>query len=384
MDLPRILCVDDEPAILKGMQVFLRRNFEVSTAADATEALALIAEPPPFAVVLSDKDMPGMSGVALLTKVRELAPDTVRIMFTGKGDLESAIEAIHQGQIFRFLTKPCEPAVLLAACQDASRQHDLLISERVLLEQTLQGSIKTLTDMLAIVSPQAFGRAGRLERLVDAINEQAGNVRHWQIKVATMLSQIGAIALPPSTAEKVYEGRELDPREQAMVEQMPQLAEGWLANIPRLEEVLAIIRHQDRRFDGGAPPSEPRGEKIPLGARLIKIAVDYDRLLSRKTSADVAVEALRRRLGWYDPKLLDALTKLVAERETDAVHVIPLREAEAGMVFAADVRSQTGALLIAKGFVLTPGLLQRMLNLAPGTVQEPVQVLGAGRGSEVS
>jgi len=123
--------------------------------------------------------------------------------------------------------------VLLAACQDASRQHDLITSEHVLLEQTLQGSIKTLTDMLAIVSPQAFGRAGRLERLVDAINEQAGNVRHWQIKVATMLSQIGAIALPPSTAEKVYEGRELDPREQAMVGQMPQLAEGWLANIPK-------------------------------------------------------------------------------------------------------------------------------------------------------
>ena len=374
MAMPRILCVDDEAPVLRGLQVFLRRNFEVVTAPDALSALELLAAQPPPSVILSDKDMPGMNGIDLLARARELVPDTVRILFTGKGDLDSAIEAIQRGQIFRFLQKPIEPTALLAVCQDAARHHDLLVSERVLLEQTLRGSIKVLTGMLAIVNPPAFGRAGRIQRLVADLNRFAGNAPSWQVEVGAMLSQMGAVALPPATAEKVYEGRELEPAEQAMVDQLPELAEGWLADIPRLDEVLAIVRHQTRRYDGGRPSSKPEGNDIPLGARLIKLAVDFDALASRGSAA-AALQALRARPGCYDPALIEALGRLLAERERDAVIDIPLRQAKAGMVFADDVRNESGGLLIAKGFELTSGLLQRMLNLAPGTVREPVRVL---------
>ena len=189
MNRQKVLCVDDEPHVLEGLSQLLRRLLDVHTATSGALGLEALDRDGPFAVVLSDMRMPGMDGAAFLARVRQQAPDTVRMLLTGHADLQSAIAAVNEGQIFRFLTKPCPPDQLRAAMTEAVRQYELVTAERVLLEETLHGSIRVLTDILSMMSPRVFGRATRVKQLVDELAGGIGLPDHWPILVAA--SEIG-------------------------------------------------------------------------------------------------------------------------------------------------------------------------------------------------
>ena len=163
---PRILCVDDEAHVLDGLSRVLRHRAEVVTAVGGPAGLALLQSDRDFAVITSDLRMPGLDGVAFLAAACRLAPDATRLLLTGNADVRSAIAAINDGHIFRFLTKPCPPEVLIAAVDQAIAQYRLVTAERVLLQETLHGSVKALVDVLALASPVAFGRAARCQRLI--------------------------------------------------------------------------------------------------------------------------------------------------------------------------------------------------------------------------
>ncbi len=125
IDRPRILIVDDEELVLDALQRQLRSRFDVTTATGGKEAIRLVMSQGPYAVVVSDLKMPEMDGVTLLYLIRQIAPDTVRVLLTGKADLEAAASAINVGNIFRFLNKPCPPAMLLRALDAAVEQYQL-------------------------------------------------------------------------------------------------------------------------------------------------------------------------------------------------------------------------------------------------------------------
>src|SRR5882672_2539455 len=171
-DRVRVLCVDDEPNVLEGLSLHLRRRFEVATATSGNAALELLKRDGSTAVVLSDMRMPGMDGATFLSFARQLVPDAVRILLTGQTELSTAVSAVNDGQIFRFLTKPCAPATLLSAVDAAVEFNRLMVSERVLLNQTLHGSIKALTEVLALTNPTAFGRATRVKQHVTALADK--------------------------------------------------------------------------------------------------------------------------------------------------------------------------------------------------------------------
>ena len=176
----KVLCVDDEPRVLRAYERTLDEQFDIEIAVGGEEALEAISQQGPYAVVVADMRMPGMNGVELLAEVRQRAPDTVRMMLTGNADQQTALEAVNQGHIFRFMTKPCPPDHLRQAFEAAAEQHRLVNAERVLLEQTLRGSINTLTDILAMINPAAFGRAIRarkdMSELADALDVRACSV----------------------------------------------------------------------------------------------------------------------------------------------------------------------------------------------------------------
>ena len=111
----RVLIVDDDPNLLAGFRRRLRRQFELETASGGREGLEAIRRGGPFSVVVSDYLMPEIDGVEFLARVREHAPETVRMMLTGSADLHAAIQAINQGHIYRFLTKPCGTEELVEA-----------------------------------------------------------------------------------------------------------------------------------------------------------------------------------------------------------------------------------------------------------------------------
>ncbi|NOU31849.1 MAG: response regulator [Polyangiaceae bacterium] len=361
---PRILCVDDEPQILDGLALHLRRNCQLFTATSGREALRIIATEPSMAVVISDMRMPGMDGAEFLAEVRSRWPDVVRMLLTGQSDIESAIAAINKGQIFRFLTKPCPPPALLSAVQAALTQHDLITAERVLLEQTLHGSIKALTDMLALVSPVSFGRATRVKQLVIDIADHLGLKERWQVEVAAMLSQIGHMTLPAETAERLYYGRALSNDEQRLVARLPGLTESLLGNIPRLETVREILRTYPMA-NAGALPEDPVKAIAVRGASILRLAVDFDALESSdRASARLAVATLCGREGRY---AADALAALVAVRGARAAEVREISSADLreGMILAEDVKTDGGVLLVARGHEITARFIERIRNFPP-------------------
>jgi CheY-like chemotaxis protein len=372
----QILCVDDEPNVLEGLSMHLRRSYELFTATSGREALETLRERPGIAVVLSDMRMPGMDGAALLAKARELAPQVVRMLLTGQTELDAAISAVNDGQIFRFLTKPCPPPRLLAAVEAAVEQHRLLGAERVLLEQTLHGSIKALTDVLALVDPVSFGRASRIKSLVGELCAALAIQQRWQIEVAAMLSQLGNMTLPAETVEKLASGEPLSANEQQMVARLPGVIEQLLGNIPRLEpvrELLALaLRPPAQR---GAAPDDTRDPQTRRAAAVLRSALECDALEARGLRDAALFAELRARAGAFDAPVLDALAKLRDRQPqgqtSSAVAISALR---AGMVFAEDVRSRMGILLAARGFEVTQTFIERVRNLRPASLPELVYI----------
>lgn len=378
MDRPRVLLVDDEPAVLEGLQLVLRKQFDSVTATSGPAGLERLGEGPPFVVVVSDMRMPGMDGAAFLARVRLRQPDATRVLLTGYADLTSAIAAVNDGQIFRFLTKPCPADTLIAALKSAAEQNRLINAERELLENTLRGAVKTLTATLALANPTAFGRGERLRATVSALAAELGVSDRWHLEVAALLSPLGCVTLPPETLERYAAGQPLTATEAAMVARLPALAADLLSGIPRLDPVRDALLAMNRRWDGGGEPG-PSGEALPLGARLIKLAADLDTLQTGGATPARAIETLRARGGWYDPRALEALRRTTEGATAAVEREVALGELRPGMVFAQDVRTPTGLLLVARGHPVTASLIERLRNMGPAAgLRGRVRVVDTG------
>src|SRR6266567_4462996 len=240
----KILFVDDEPAALDGYRRLLHKAFAVETAVGAPQALQTIAEKGPYAVVISDMRMPEMDGADFLAMVREVSPDTVRIAITGYADIETASRAVNAGNIFRFLSKPCNKETLTAALNAALEQHRLITAEKELLEKTLSGCVHVLTEMLSLVNPAAFSHTSKIHRSVQHIVAKLNLTSPWRFEVAAMLSLIGCVTLDPDLVEAFYAGQKLSPEDQRRFDSHPSLAVKLLASIPRLEQVAWMIANQ--------------------------------------------------------------------------------------------------------------------------------------------
>jgi len=272
---PRILCVDDEIQVLKSITPHLRKYYEVHTATGGAEGLEVLGKIKNIAVVLSDMRMPEMDGATFLSKVQLYSPDSVRMLLTGETNIELASKAVNKGQIFRFLTKPCQPDHLLRTFHAAMEHHRLITAEKDLLQKTLLGSIRCLVDVLAIINPIAFSHARRIRDHALELAKSAGMKQRWRLEAAALLSQIGYISLPVETVDKIYHGDLLTGEEEALVSGTPKVAEQLLRNIPRLEEVLDILRSVE------TPAYDEEGtanQTIPLGAKILRIAIDFDRM----------------------------------------------------------------------------------------------------------
>jgi response regulator RpfG family c-di-GMP phosphodiesterase len=373
-DLPRILCVDDEPRVVDSLAVQLRRDYNVLTAHSGQNALRMLKEEriAPM-VIVSDMRMPGMDGAALLKQVRSSYPDITRILLTGETGRDAAVAAVNEGQIFRFLTKPCSNELLRTAIDAGVMQHRLVTAERVLLQETLVGCIKALVDILAITNPVAFGRASRVKRLTSELADAMGIKGFWQLEAAAMLSQIGYISLPVELVEKLYYGKHLDPDERTLADGAPQVAQKLLGRIPRLEPVLEILGAVQRES------SLPEG-LIKQGAMILSIVIDYDGFIVQGHSVESAVQKLRASQNRYDLKIVNALESLTgASVGTNEACEIAVGNIKPGMVFIDDLYTHIGTLLVPKGFEVTEAFLQRARNFGPGILKEKVRVIAPVR-----
>ncbi|GLY92946.1 HD domain-containing phosphohydrolase [Actinoplanes sp. NBRC 103695] len=373
--LPRVLFVDDEPNLLNGLRRQLRRDFDVVTAVGAANGLFSLGREDPFEVIVSDFLMPGINGAEFLTQVRKAAPDATRMLLTGHTNLADAAITVNQGGIFRMLLKPVDQETITEALNDCVAQHRLVIGERELLERTLRGSVDALMDVLSLANPAAFARATRMRRTAAVILDAVPVPDRWAVELAVLMSQLGAVSLPPAVAAKLDAGEQLSDAEQRMVDETPEVAERLISSIPRLESVAAAIRHARKNFDDTAD-----GEDIPFGARLLRVVQDYDGLVGEGKPTQVVQLTLRSRPGHYDPAMLDALAAAAQDDGDIEASAVTLGDVAIGMVLAADVCSGNGTLLVNAGQEMTVSLMSRLRNFAAleGGIAEPLIVYPPG------
>lgn len=376
--MEKILLVDDDQNVLSGYRRALRNEFLVETADGGEAGLRALQADGPFAVVVSDLRMPGMDGNQFLRQVRTAFPDTVRMMLTGQADLQSASEAVNEGNIFRFLFKPCSQDVLTKALGDGIRQYRLVKAERDLLENTLSGTVQLLVDILGLVNPAAFGRASRLQQTIRLLLPHLGRENAWKLDVSAMLSQIGLVSLPGETVERLCAGEGPSADEVGMLENHPLCGRDLLSKIPRLEEVAQNVAYQAKRFDGSGPPYEGvRGRQIPLGGRALKIVLDYDMLVQSGVEPEAAFSELNDRKGWYDPELLSTFQQAVLNVRTGySFHLIAASQLGTGMLLPDGVKTTTGNLVVGQGTEVTPAMLAKLQNFARFQgLAEPIRAL---------
>ncbi len=375
----RVLLVDDEPAVLEGLELQLGRRYEVHSTSQPAQALKMIDAMAPFAIVLSDMRMPGMDGAALLREIRNRQPHGVRMLLSGHADVGSAIAAVNDGGVFRFLTKPCPPAQLLAAFDAAAQAYRVQAAERALLEQTLRGAIKALAEVLAVVDPAGHGQALRVQQLSLELAKELAFAPGWSLEVAALLSSIGRVSLPAEVLQRLHAGEIPLPDESAMLARLPKLTDRLLAAIPRLEPARAILLlSHDQPLPEGWATDFGSGTLATLGrcAAILRVAEGFDTLLTHGYGSAEALGVLRARKVAGDAPVIDALESLRArDQGRVAVRQLPIAMLQPGMVIAGDLCTTAGQLLVTRGFVISESFLARLTNFSRGRVREPVLVM---------
>jgi DNA-binding response OmpR family regulator len=314
--------------------------------------------------------MPEMDGATFLAHVEKRSPDSTRILLTGYSDIQAAIRAVNEGHIFRFLAKPCGPDVLRQAARAAVEQYRLIHAEREILEKTLAGSIRALTQILEIVNPAAFGRAARIRRYVTHMAKAMGLADQWQYEVAANLSQIGCVTLSEDTIDRQYAGQELEQVEAEHFAAHPHLAGKLLGQIPRLEAIAEMIAHQ-----ASDPKREVPDGPSRQGGELLRAALTLDRLIAQGRSQDRAIHKLGDASFGFSAAILGALASLPIVESSFVVRRIGTNELNVGMTILEDLRDTSGILFAASGHQITALTLSRLRSLARDhRIKEPFLV----------
>lgn len=398
-----LLCVDDEPNILSSLRRLFRPcGYRVLVAESGAQGLDILRSEP-VDLVISDMRMPHMDGAQFLAAVRAEWPDVMRFLLTGYADMASAIEAINQGQIYRYMNKPWVDDDLLisvrqgldarALQRDKERlealtrqQNETLrelndsleakVQERTdelqkaheQLKQSFFVAVEIFTSLIEMRHPITAGHSRRVAALARSIAQRMGlkGADLQNVFVAGLLHDIGKIGFSDALLSRAQ--RTLSDDERRIYQKHPVDAELILIGIDELSPIAQLVRHHHECYDGQGFPDGLWGDDIPLGARILLVANDYDGLQIGALSAlrfkpEEALQAMEKARGVrYDPQVLDALRALVtappkprpSEREVAVAALTP------GMVLAREFAHRDGMPLLAAGQVLSARLIERM------------------------
>jgi DNA-binding NarL/FixJ family response regulator len=373
----RVLFVDDEPNVLDGIRRQLRNHLDIETAVGAAAGLEIVKTKGPFAVVISDMRMPDMNGARFLAKVNEISPPTIRMVLSGQSDLDSAVAAVNEGHIFRFLMKPCDTDKLLDVINSGIEQYRLVNAEKHLLENTLNATVKSLVEVLGLINPDAQRRATQIEKYATTASTALKLSGAWKYDLAAMLSQLGCITLPAETLSKVYGGQPLNDEENKLYESHPEVAGKLLSQIPRLEDVAGMVAGQLKApakelANGNADTWKPQS----IGAAILWTAVRFDLLVNQGRTPQAAAQQIRALAPQLPQAITDAMIKApVATGGRRESRSVTINNLMVGMILEGEVLSTKGIRLVPKGAEITGSLLGRLRTIASGVgVAEPISV----------
>ncbi|BBD07387.1 HD domain-containing phosphohydrolase [Desulfovibrio ferrophilus] len=367
--MPTILFVDENDAVMANLPEVAHDKFELLLATSYEDATKRLKGQNDIAVVVTELNLNGEDGIVFLANARQNSPETVRIIFTAQNDFLDAFNALNTAQAYRFVKKPCPPQDLLKVIAKAVRRHSRKIKERRAARNSLIGSVKALVDILDMVNPEAMGLSKRIRSRVMATGKALEIKPLWQLDLAVTLSHIGCVALPAEILKKIDQGDNLTPEELQIFGMHPRIAANLLANIDQMAPVAEIIRHQ----------LSPQHDKQPLESRIIKIALDLDRMVQKGAEAINVLKHMRAKDKIYDPLVVDAMLSLEGTTqapEPSSVREICISELEEGMIMAEDMVNKEGTKLLLRGQAVSKPSLIRLQSfyIALGVI-EPIRVM---------
>jgi response regulator RpfG family c-di-GMP phosphodiesterase len=399
---PPILVVDDEEIVLAALHETLRQaGFNAVTTSEPLVALEELKKRE-FSVIISDQRMPGLSGLELLAQASKLKPNTTRILITAVLSLDTVIEAINQGEIYRFIVKPWLREEFLATVQNGIQRYELICQNTRLQEATramneqlvqlnrsleeqvrlvaeqnqqlgdmnraLEGnflrSLELCVHTMQTFDPSLGNQARRVTQLCQAMAEVLRLPPEDQrlLESAARLHDIGLVGVSRHLIRRWQDDvEELGPAEQTLIEQHPILGQELAAFGSGLDKVGEIIRAHHERVDGAGYPDRLRGDAIPWLARLLAVAVAY---ASSPLPAADALERVKMDSGSaFDPEAVRALLRALPLTPTPRKEMeITLADLRPGMVLARGIYTSTGLLLMPEDQPLTPAYVAKILN----------------------
>jgi len=410
--LPILLCVDDEAAILKSLQrLFVGHPYQLQLAGSGQQALEIMRTQK-VQVIVSDMRMPEMNGAEFLAKAAVLQPDCYRILMTGYADLASTVEAINLGKIHRYVQKPWNNQELLTLVDEGLEKFRLIMANKQLtaqiakqnkelkvlnhnledrvvqrtaqLKQTLNHikgmlqkqeqdhkATKELLYNIISSNPALSGEfALNVSQTCAAIGRQLGydSEQRQYLRQAGLLSELGKLGLPATLQAMPF--YQLTPQERSHYLQHPQYAEEILAPAVHLQPVIEAIAQQYEKFNGSGEPQHRIGTDIAINARILAVARDFwmyvtQRLSPQKHNFNEALEQIHRQQGaWYDPGVVVALRELVrdgfrlgSEHEQNGITVAELQP---GMKLKHNLYNNKKLLLLPKGQLINAATIQSL------------------------
>lgn len=398
-----VLCVDDEPNILSALRRLLRPSgYRVLVAESGAEGLELMASEQ-VDLVISDMRMPNMDGAAFLAAVKAGWPDVVRILLTGYADMASTIDAINRGEIFRYVTKPWVDSDMLLTLRQGLERKALEADKRRLealtqqqnetlrqlneslevkvqartaelqkanerLKNSFLNSIKIFSSLIELRHPALAGHSRRVAAMGRSLALKVGMDAKaaQEVFLAGLLHDIGKIGFPDKLLAKPVRTMAFD--ELQVYNKHPLAGVHALMAFDELGTAARMIRHHHERYDGQGFPDGARGNDIPLGARVLAVANDFDSLQIGTFSAQQftpkeAKQIMEKDRGKrYDPLVLDALFELTGAPPAPPLREVRLRlpELKPGMVLTRDFVSREGALLLGADHKLDAKLIEKM------------------------
>lgn len=409
----RILCVDDEPSILAALKrVFRPQGYTIFTAGSGREGLELLGRER-VDVVISDMRMPEMDGAQFLEKVFEGWPATKRILLTGYSDASATIAAINQGKIWRYVAKPWNDGELILTVQQALAHRHLMeenarltrltrqqneelkelnaglerkVAERTAqladalasleaahgqLRQSFLATVQLFSGLVELRGGRLAGHSRRVADIARRLSEQMGLTEADQqdVFLAALLHDIGKLGLPDNLLNSPFNA--LTPQGKTEVMRHPAKGQQLLMAVEQLANAARIIRHHHECMDGSGYPDRLAGLSIPLGARILAVANDYDALQTGALTLHAhapgeAQQFLQKERGHrYDPEVVDAFFAMIAEEEAKRPKELTLRVAELrpGMALSRDLMHKDGYTLLPRGRVLNADVIARLTAL---------------------
>ncbi len=391
----RILIIDDEQIVLIALSETLRREgYEVVAVPNPLEGLALL-EDRSFGVIMTDQQMPQLSGLEFLAQAKRRQPDASRILITAVLSLTVAIDAINKGEIYRFIIKPWLREELLAAVKNAVQRFELIRSNAALyektrlmneelsaqvsrvaeqnaqldrlnqaLQQNLQHSIQLSVKTLGAFNPVLANQARRVFELCKAMAARLDltSDERQVLEISAWLHDIGLLGTSRSLIHKWQSTSEqLTETERLLIEKHPVTGQELVRFGHNLEAVGTVIRAHHERFDGKGYPDQLAQDRIPWLARLLAVAVAYAHC---PMEGEPAVEWIRIGSGTtFDPDAVRAFARclphaVVSKRQQEVL----ISELKPGMVLASGIYTSSGVLLIRAGEPLSAPHIDKLRN----------------------